>query len=301
MVDQKPLILVIDDDENILLNLKTMIELQDYSVITEKSGVSALKTLREGNRLPDLIICDRKMPKMSGIDFFGALSKNTAWAHIPFIFLTGLNSPKEIRKGKSLGVDDYLTKPINQEELLAVIKGKLKRKQLTEKITKEAKKRISNISKQQSSLLSTEKVKESTILFIVEWDDRVGPQIQQYYPKNLDLGYPIEDMSEKLYQCSRFIYGSEKISEPEGLLINLSQIKQSSYLFFDSYPDPNQRSGSREFMVGILSPHINYFKSKILKKSLKNLSNLFKEAEELNLEQYWSDMVEILGGEQLGD
>lgn len=291
----RPLILIVDDNQKVLENLKTILGMNDYDVIAEMTAEGAFNTLKQLDRLPDLIISDIKLPKMSGIDFFREFSKHRAWTHIPFIFLTGLKAAQDIRDGKALGVDDYLTKPINREELLAVIEGKLKRKYITEKITKEARKRFKNIHASQESSIPTGSVEDNTIIFIIKWIDQIGPQLDEYYPKRFNSSFSIRDVGEKLYQCSRFIYGSEKISEPESLLINLSQIKQSSFLFFDSYPDPNQRSGKQELLVGVLSPHISYFNSKKLEDYLKQISEEFKNDQIVNLEPFWKKVVEILG------
>ncbi|TFF95879.1 MAG: response regulator [Promethearchaeota archaeon] len=296
MIEKFPLILLIDDDKNILRNLTEMLTLREYEIITERSGEAALERLKEGKSLPDLIICDIKLPDMNGYEFFEIFSQNQAWAHIPFIFLSGLRAPKKIREGKALGVDDYLTKPINRKELLAVIKGKLKRKHITEEISKEAE-RLLKETEVQKSLKTIKKIKKNTILFIAIWNDKVGPTLKNYYPKEENISFSIQDIGKKLYQCSRFIYGSEKISEPQDLLINLSQIKQSSYLYFDSYSDQKYRSGRCEFMIGILSSYISYFKSKKLKPAIKELSNHFQEKNKLDLEEYWKKIIEILGHE----
>jgi len=290
----RPLILVVDDNENILESLKTILGMNNFDVIAEMTAEGAFNTLKQLDRLPDLIISDIKLPEKSGIDFFREFSKHRAWTHIPFIFLTGLKSAQDIRDGKALGVDDYLTKPINREELLAVIEGKLKRKYITERITKEARKRFKNIHASQKSSVTKGKIEENTILFIIKWKDQIGPQLDEYYPKDTNISFSIQDVGEKLFQCSRFIYGSEKITEPEGLLINLSQIEQSSFLFFDSYPNPNQRSGKQELMVGVLSPHISYFNSKKLEQNLKRVSEEFKNTKLVNLESFWKRIVKIL-------
>lgn len=257
----------------------------------EESAEGALNYLEQEEYLPDLIICDVKMQNMDGYDFFEIFSKNRIWTHIPFIFLSALNKSKEIRKGKELGVDDYLTKPFNEDELLAVIKGKLKRKRITEQF---ANKMNDELKDTQIVNPPSKEEQERVILFTVEWNDKLGPQLREYYPHKKKIPFSINRIGTKLFQCSKLIYGSQKISEPEGLLVNLKEIKCKIYLFFDSYPDQEQRSRRNEYMLGIIAPNISYMETNKLKKILSSISNSFKKNEGFNLEEYWEKAVDIL-------
>ena len=103
------------------------LEFNNYSVLTATNGKDALNILSESQRLPDLIISDIMMPEIDGYELFKTISTHPLWATIPFIFLSARASPEDVRLGKILGADDYLTKPFNEDDLLAVISGKLTR------------------------------------------------------------------------------------------------------------------------------------------------------------------------------
>jgi DNA-binding response OmpR family regulator len=79
------------------------------------------------DRLPDLILADIMMPLMDGYAFYERVRANPYLNHIPFIFLTAKSSEVDVRLGKELGADDYLTKPFSPEDLLASVRGKLRR------------------------------------------------------------------------------------------------------------------------------------------------------------------------------
>ena len=113
----KPLILVIDDYQDILDNLKMILSLNNFEVITSKNGKEALETLLTLKTLPEVIISDIMMPEMNGYDFFKTVSESPKWNRTPFLFLTARTSPTDVRFGKMLGVDDYLTKPFKKEDL----------------------------------------------------------------------------------------------------------------------------------------------------------------------------------------
>ncbi len=118
-------ILVVDDEEQILDWLQGMLSIEGYQVLTASSAFQALELLEKHHL--DLIISDVNMPKMNGYEFYRRVKDQPRLQAIPFVFLSALCDTKDVIAGKELGADDYLSKPISAEELLATIKGKLKR------------------------------------------------------------------------------------------------------------------------------------------------------------------------------
>ena len=121
-------ILVIDDDVKLLEIIGETIESGGHDVQTFSTSDDAFSVLKDG-WTPDLILCDINLESstMGGFTFYEKIREFEHLAEVPFVFLTGLTDEVLIRAGKELGVDDYLTKPISAENLLATIKGKLKR------------------------------------------------------------------------------------------------------------------------------------------------------------------------------
>jgi DNA-binding response OmpR family regulator len=118
-------ILVVDDQVEHLNAVELLLTGFGYRVTLCTSGAAALICLAETP--VDLILADVAMPHLNGYQLLEAVRRNTAWAHIPFVFLTARALDSDIRYGKALGADDYLTKPIQPEDLLAVVEGKLRR------------------------------------------------------------------------------------------------------------------------------------------------------------------------------
>ncbi len=123
----KGLILVVEDDVNLLEGVQSVLELEDYQVISVENGKEALQFLRATQRPPDLIVSDIMMPHMDGNQLLREVRKEPAWIKIPFIFLTACSEKTDIQHGKLLGVDDYLTKPFNAEELVIAVESRLNR------------------------------------------------------------------------------------------------------------------------------------------------------------------------------
>jgi DNA-binding response OmpR family regulator len=90
-----------------------------------RDGLSALAWMEIN--VPALIIADIMMPGMNGYQLYQRVRDNPEWVLVPFIFLTAKAGVEDIRYGKELGVDDYLTKPIEPEDLIAAVRGRLSR------------------------------------------------------------------------------------------------------------------------------------------------------------------------------
>ncbi len=120
-----PSILIVDDQRAILDNIKLALEVEGLHVWTALDGVEALEVL--ARHKVDLILADIAMPRMNGYQLYIRVQQNPAWVLIPFLFLTARTMDSDIRYGKELGVDDYLTKPIEPENLIAAVRGKLRR------------------------------------------------------------------------------------------------------------------------------------------------------------------------------
>lgn len=119
-------ILVIEDEEFILENIKDLLEINNYEVITAHNGLHGYKTAIAER--PDLIICDIMMPEMNGFELIETLKNEEGMANIPFIFLSAKSDDSDIRTGMNLGADDYIKKPFKQEDLLSSVDNKLHKK-----------------------------------------------------------------------------------------------------------------------------------------------------------------------------
>lgn len=113
-------ILVVDDNPESLRFLVDTLDAEGMTVLIARSGEATLELL--GEVQPDLILMDAVMPGINGIDTTRAIKRDPATAHIPVIFLTGLNDPEHVVAALGTGGVDYVRKPIVVEELLARIR-----------------------------------------------------------------------------------------------------------------------------------------------------------------------------------
>lgn len=119
----KKTILYVDDEESALQMFKLSLEKKGYTVNTFLNGSQALEFLKSST--PDLIIADLRMHPMNGFELYQAVRKLKSAGGVPFVFLTGLDDTLAKKYSETLGVDAYLTKPVDLEKLEAVIRRKL--------------------------------------------------------------------------------------------------------------------------------------------------------------------------------
>lgn len=301
----KPRVLVVDDNEDILFNLKLILELNGYEPILARDGDEALKIIDSSIIHPDIIISDIMMPNMNGYDFFEKVSNNPLLIDVPFLFLSAKTTPEEIRLGKVLGADEYVTKPFKEEDLLSIIEGKLNRSKKAKSIRNAFEKKMQNSKLKEDLIrLDKKKINDNTIIFIMMWDEIKGPDLINFYPSQESRQnqiIKIDEIGLQLFYSSSAIYGAQGKVQPEGLLIKATNFNVSAYIYFDTIKDPMTRGGDKLFMVAIISPEIGYFDSFFLKKIAVEISSKIKKAQTYELENYWKEIVSLLCKSCKGD
>ena len=126
-------ILIIEDEKPVRTGIKDLLEIKKYSVLEAESGVEGLKLAKEN--MPDLIICDIKMPNMDGYEVLKRLNKDEMLSSIPFIFLTAKTEMTDLRYGMNLGADDYIIKPFMAADLFKAIEVRLSKNEKAKKGT----------------------------------------------------------------------------------------------------------------------------------------------------------------------
>lgn len=124
----KPRILIADDQVELLMLMKETVENAGFEVFTASDGQEALKMIFETS--PDIVVLDYNMPIKTGLNVAQTLKDNPLFTHIPIIICTAFSEKRAKLKGLSMGIDDYLIKPVDADELIARIRMILKRHKL---------------------------------------------------------------------------------------------------------------------------------------------------------------------------
>ena len=116
-------ILVVDDDRSTRVLLKAVLEAEKYNVFLASDGIEALEVLDKEHI--DLVVLDVMMPNMDGYEFTKTLRVSND--SLPILMVSAKQLPQDKQKGFIVGTDDYMTKPIDEVELLLRIKALLRR------------------------------------------------------------------------------------------------------------------------------------------------------------------------------
>jgi CheY-like chemotaxis protein len=117
-------VLIVDDNQQNRELLQAYLEVLPCRIITAGDGIEALGLIEQS--LPDLILLDVMMPRMSGFEVCQKLKTDPQTRAIPIIMVTALNELGDIERGVESGTDDFLTKPVNKLELVTRVKSLLR-------------------------------------------------------------------------------------------------------------------------------------------------------------------------------
>lgn len=132
---KKHRILVVEDEPRMRANLVTILKMEGYEVIEARHGKEGVEMARK--QQPDFIFCDISMPELDGHGVLAAVRADAATTKTPFVFLTAHGDRPDVRMGMNLGADDYLTKPVEVDELVGAIKSRLQRREQLAPLPKE--------------------------------------------------------------------------------------------------------------------------------------------------------------------
>lgn len=125
-------ILIADDHESSLAGLEGLLSLEGFQVVTARDGKAALA---EFQRLrPDIVLLDVNMPGLNGIEVCRSLKSNADTRLVPVVLITGLTATQDRVAGIEAGADDFLTKPVDREQLKARVRSLLKQKAYTDEL-----------------------------------------------------------------------------------------------------------------------------------------------------------------------
>lgn len=204
-------ILIVEDDKNTRKLLEAVLKRDGYSVFQAENGVEALEVL-ESQHI-DLIILDIMMPKMDGYEFAKTLRDGDCM--IPILMATAKHMPEDKRRGFIVGTDDYITKPIDMEEMLLRIKALLRRMQ---------------IINSKKLVIGKVILDYDNLTVIREGERQVLPQKEFYLLYKL-LAYP--DKIFTRIQLMDEIWGMDSESSDVTVNVHINRLRKR----FDSYPE----------------------------------------------------------------
>ncbi|MFA5460438.1 MAG: response regulator [Candidatus Paceibacterota bacterium] len=123
MVNNKPTVLLVEDDPFLSSVLRLKLEKESFKVVRASDGDEALNFLTEQGVKPDLILLDLILPKKNGFEVLETIRQDPLLEKLPVIIISNLGQPSDIERGKALGIIDYFVKArLSIEELVNKVK-----------------------------------------------------------------------------------------------------------------------------------------------------------------------------------
>lgn len=210
-----PKILVIDDEVSMRMLLIAALEDNGYEVVDSGSGRTGIELAQEEN--PDLVLCDVGLLDTSGYEVLRELRSMPKTGNIPFVLMTGLADLQGMREGMRLGADDYMPKPFDIPEMLALVAARLRK---AEQIRHEAEDKAKLLRSHISMMLPQELL--SPLNGIIGLADILRDDSDRIQPSEAaDIGRDIQTSGERLHRLIRnfLIYSQLELLniEPERL------------------------------------------------------------------------------------
>ncbi|KPA18475.1 response regulator receiver protein [Candidatus Magnetomorum sp. HK-1] len=163
---QEHTILVVDDD-NVNLVLMDDILNPNFNVIVAMNGEEALKSTLVEVGQPDLILLDVSMPVMDGFEVCRRLKEDKSTQHIPIVFLTCMDSSSDVAKGLELGAYYYLTKPVDIDSLMIIIRSALEHQATQRELRSQIKKNAKTLGLMKHGLFHLRTIEEAKDLAVL--------------------------------------------------------------------------------------------------------------------------------------
>lgn len=290
---EESIIFLIEDDEALVYNLKIFLEIKGYKLVSAFNGKEGLETLSISAFLPDLIISDILMPEMDGYDFYMKVAENSEWSRIPFFFLSGKAELDDVRFGKMLGADDYITKPFQFKELLKKIKKTIKKHSKITKDSKILEKELKDVLKFEEPSLRKHTRADFFYLFYMVWNDETEPLLKDYFPKNEISSLNLQDLTSQLYTTLVKMYKFEELSESSQFTIRVVRDLVDAYALVDKFNGDASESEVETFMICAITPNSHYLQSKLIMDVLSRIATNIKENKEWTIRSYWEQLLKI--------
>ena len=204
-------VLVAEDNENTRKLMETVLRRNGYEVFTARDGEEALRVMDEHHI--DIVLLDVMMPKVDGYAFTQELRESGI--NIPILMVTAKQLPADKHKGFLVGTDDYMTKPVDMEEMLLRIRALLRRAQ----IVSEHKLQIGEVTLLYDSLTVT------------RGEDRQTMPQKEFYLLYKLLSYP--DKIFTRIQLMDEIWGMESDSADTTVNVHINRLRRR----FEDYPE----------------------------------------------------------------
>jgi putative two-component system response regulator len=216
-------ILIADDDESSLTGLEGLLSLEGYNVVTARDGEMALAEF--GRVQPDLLLLDVNMPKLLGTEVCRRIKSNPETLLVPVVLITGLSATQDRVEGIEAGADDFLSKPVRGEQLIARVRSLLRLKAFTDELER-AEAVIFALAR---SIEGKDPYTQGHCERLADYSARLGEH----------MGLPVEEI--KALRRAGIVHDIGKVAVPDSILLKPSRLSRSEQKILRLHPVVGER------------------------------------------------------------
>ncbi|NOZ47738.1 MAG: sigma-54-dependent Fis family transcriptional regulator [Chlorobi bacterium] len=246
-------ILVVDDIPNNLQVLGSTLKRENFKVEFAINGKYALEWLYK--REFDLILLDIMMPEMDGFETCSIIRKNEKYNDLPVIFLTAKNDTKDIIEGFKIGAQDYITKPFDEEELIARVKTHLMIRKMSLQMQELVNQRTAELQKTHEELVIS--LKQLEILKNKLQDENI------YMQEEIKLNHNFENIIGKSKKLTKVLHSVENVAKTDSTVLVLGETGSGKELIARSVHNLSKRSNKPLIKINCASLPSNLIESEL--------------------------------------
>src|ERR1700720_3332254 len=216
-------ILIADDDESSLTGLEGLLSLEGYNVVTARDGEMALAEF--GRVQPDLLLLDVNMPKLLGTEVCRRIKRNPETLLVPVVLITGLSATQDRVEGIEAGADDFLSKPVKGEQLIARVRSLLRLKAFTDELER-AEAVIFALAR---SIEGKDPYTQGHCERLADYSARLGEH----------MGLSVEEI--KALRRAGIVHDIGKVAVPDSILLKPSRLSRSEQKILRLHPVVGER------------------------------------------------------------
>ena len=216
-------ILIADDDESSLTGLEGLLSLEGYNVVTARDGEMALAEFRRVQ--PDLLLLDVNMPKLLGTEVCRRIKSNPETLLVPVVLITGLSATQDRVEGIEAGADDFLSKPVRGDQLIARVRSLLRLKAFTDELER-AEAVIFALAR---SIEGKDPYTQGHCERLADYSARLGEH----------MGLPVEEI--KALRRAGIVHDIGKVAVPDSILLKPSRLSRSEQKILRLHPVVGER------------------------------------------------------------
>jgi putative two-component system response regulator len=216
-------ILIADDDESSLTGLEGLLSLEGYNVVTARDGEMALAEF--GRVQPDLLLLDVNMPKLLGTEVCRRIKSNPETLLVPVVLITGLSATQDRVEGIEAGADDFLSKPVRRDQLIARVRSLLRLKAFTDELER-AEAVIFALAR---SIEGKDPYTQGHCERLADYSARLGEH----------MGLPVEEI--KALRRAGIVHDIGKVAVPDSILLKPSRLSRSEQKILRLHPVVGER------------------------------------------------------------